>query len=209
MFIYKGARAALLLRGNASTEALTFVEEHRRTEQAHLDLFKALLPPSKHTKLLPAWRAAGWILGFLPALAGDRCAHLLTACLKIRGSPPKAPSCLPGSGDMLSLQARTNIMGCLGCAFADLFLTIEAVETFVEEHYGEQIGPLSQPSVENGGAHCPNLLALLRHCCEDEIHHKEDAASRVGGGSRTRLEQAWMSVVRIGSAVAAEIARRV
>ena len=56
---------------------------------------------------------------------------------------------------------------------------------------------------------CPELLALLEHCCADEVHHKDDAAERAGGSSRTLVEQAWMRVVRLGSAVAAEVARRV
>lgn len=84
-----------------------------------------------------------------------------------------------------------------------LFMTVEAVETFVEEHYHEQIGSL------RAHGRCPALLALLEHCCADEVHHKEDAAARrAGGGEATAIEHAWMSLVRMGSAVAAEIARR-
>ena len=64
------------------------VKMHKST----LDLFKALIPPHKHTILLPVWRVAGFTLGLLPTLAGDRA----------------------------------------------LFVTVEAVETFVEEHYHEQ-----------------------------------------------------------------------
>ena len=74
-----------------------------------------------------------------------------------------------------------------------LFVTVEAVETFVEEHYHEQIHPLR----EHG--RCPELLALLEHCCADEVHHKDDACERAGGASsRTLVEQAWMRVVRAG-----------
>ena len=84
-----------------------------------------------------------------------------------------------------------------------LFLTVQAVETFVEEHYHEQIAPL------RAHGRCPELLALLEHCCADEVHHKEDAAARAGQGSVGMLETAWMQLVRMGSAVAAEVARRV
>jgi ubiquinone biosynthesis monooxygenase Coq7 len=91
-----------------------------------------------------------------------------------------------------------------------LFVTVEAVETFVEIHYGEQIEPL----LEHG--RCPELVALLQYCCADEVHHKEDAAVRAtaaaGTGSadgRSLMERIWMRVVRIGSAVAAEAARRI
>jgi len=164
--IYEGARAALLLRGNASTETLAFIDEHRDTEASHLELFLDMLPPEKYTRLLPAWRVAGFSLGFLPALVSDRW----------------------------------------------LFLTVEAVETFVEEHYNEQITPLL------AGPHAgvaPHLVALLQHCCEDEVHHKEDAARRAGIGEvaadagRTAVERAWMAIVRVGSAVAASLARRI
>jgi len=166
--IYDGAAAALRIRRGAaaaaygyapnaspSEQVMNFVEEHRAAEQSHLDLFEALLPPHKQTCLLPAWRCAGFALGFAPALVSDR----------------------------------------------TLYLTVQAVETFVEEHYHEQIAPLR----EHG--RCPQLLALLEHCCADEVHHKDDAQARVQGGA-TRIERAWMAVVRLGSAVAAEVARR-
>ena len=155
--IYDGAAAALRLRANVDPEVLRFVEEHREAEQAHLDLFAALLPAHKHTRLLPMWRLAGFALGFLPACIGDRY----------------------------------------------LFKTVEAVETFVEVHYHEQINPLR----EHG--RCPQLVELLEHCCADEVHHKEDAAARSGGGETGYAEYVWMAVVKLGSAAAAEVARRV
>ena len=103
---------------------------------------------------------------------------------------------------------------CLGFAPALvsdrwLFLTVEAVETFVEEHYTlEQIHPLRK---QEAAVSAPHLIALLEHCCADEVHHKEDAAKRAGGepgAGRTLVERAWMAIVRVGSAVAAEAARR-
>ena len=157
--IYDGAAAALRLRGGTCEQTLQFVEEHRAAEQSHLQLFQELLPPHKHTRLLPVWRVAGFTLGFLPALLSDRA----------------------------------------------LFLTVEAVETFVEIHYHEQITPLK------ASGRCPQLVELLEHCCADEVHHKEDAAARSGhpGTATTKIESAWMTLVRVGSAVAAEVARRV
>ena len=154
--IYDGAACALALRSSTLPTTLQFVEEHRAAERAHLDLFAALLPTHKHTRLLPAWRAAGFALGFAPALLSDRA----------------------------------------------LFLTVESVETFVEVHYGEQIGPLKEEG------RCPRLVELLEHCCADEVHHRDDAQARRGHGAPNALERAWMAVVRLGSAVAAEVARR-
>lgn len=158
--IYVGAASALKFRGDAATETRQFIEEHRSTEQEHLELFEQLLPSHKFTKLLPIWRAAGFTLGFIPALLSDRA----------------------------------------------LFLTVQAVESFVEVHYNEQIEPLR----EHG--RCPELVRLLEHCCADEIHHKDDAAMRAGSdGDNTPalMERSWMKLVGIGSAVAAEVARRV
>ena len=165
--IYKGAAAALHLRdrlhGSVASETFAFVEEHRATEQQHLDLFLQVVPSHKHTKLLPVWRAAGFALGFAPALHSDRA----------------------------------------------LYLTVEAVETFVEEHYHVQIDPLK------AAGHSQELVRMLEHCCADEVHHKEEAAARASGDAdgasgcdRTRVERAWMALVRVGSAVAAELARR-
>ena len=156
--IYDGAAFALSLRSSpCRSSTLQFVEEHRAAEQSHLDLFEALLPAHKHTRLLPMWRAAGFALGFMPAMLSDRA----------------------------------------------LFITVQAVETFVEEHYEEQIGPLKQH------ARCPRLVELLEHCCADEVHHKDDAAARAGGKPPNAIERGWMALVRLGSAVAAELARRV
>ena len=122
-----------------------------------MDLFAALLPEHKHTRLLPIWRVAGFALGFVPAAYSDRA----------------------------------------------LFKTVEAVETFVEIHYQEQIVPLKRHG------RCPQLVELLEHCCADEVHHKDDATARSGGGETSYAEGAWMAVVKLGSAAAAEFARRV
>jgi ubiquinone biosynthesis monooxygenase Coq7 len=88
-----------------------------------------------------------------------------------------------------------------------LFVTVEAVETFVEQHYQSQIGPLQS----EGSA--PELVRLLSHCCEEEVIHKEDAARRAAAGgvdrARSLVERGWGAIVRAGSAVAAECARRV
>jgi ubiquinone biosynthesis monooxygenase Coq7 len=49
-----------------------FASRHRATEQGHLDLLERLLPPADRSRLLPLWRAAGWLTGALPALFGPR-----------------------------------------------------------------------------------------------------------------------------------------
>lgn len=67
----------------------------------------------------------------------------------------------------------------------------------------EQIGPLR----EDG--RCPHLVSLLEYCCADEVLHKGDAQARAGGPPRTLVERAWVAIVKTGSALAAEVARRV
>lgn len=164
VFIYKGARAALRRRGHtdeSSPELLGFVRDHQAAEEAHLAIFEQLLPPRKRTKLLPVWRAAGFSLGFGPALISPRL----------------------------------------------LYLTVQAVETFVEGHYMQQINELHYQH-QHGEVPSGELVKLLRCCCADEVHHKEDAAKRAGGPPGA-IERAWMAVVKVGSAVAAGVARRV
>lgn len=89
-----------------------------------------------------------------------------------------------------------------------LYVTVHSVETFVEEHFQEQIVPLKK------SGRAPELLRLLQHCCEDEVHHKDDAAKKLLGYSRGEQFDAWWVgswsiIVKSGSSVAAEIARRV
>lgn len=174
--IYQGALAAMKVRPlSCSSDAADFAMEHVANESAHLRMFQAVVPHGKHTRLLPIWRGAGWILGFLPTLLGGSKA---------------------------------------------LYVTVESVETFVEEHFQEQIVPLKKQDS------CPELVRLLEHCCEDEVHHKEDAERRLlnyhlngddddskGGGANQKFDAWWVTpwskIVRTGSAVAAEIARRI
>jgi ubiquinone biosynthesis monooxygenase Coq7 len=94
-----------------------------------------------------------------------------------------------------------------------LFVTVEAVETFVEQHYQSQIKPLRDEGL------APELVRLLSHCCEEEVHHRDDAARRAAAQRRegtgwsdralSLVERGWAAVVRAGSEIAAECARRV
>jgi ubiquinone biosynthesis monooxygenase Coq7 len=92
-----------------------------------------------------------------------------------------------------------------------LYVTVEAVETFVEEHFQDQIVPLK----EQGGSE--ELVRLLEHCCADEVHHKTDAAKKLlehtGGEDGKYLNawwvRPWSTIVQRGSAFAAAVARRI
>ena len=84
------------------------------------------------------------------------------------------------------------------------FATVEAVETFVEEHYNEQLAWLAAHPRK---ADLPQLTRALRWACEDEVKHKEEAAQMFEKPSVLRA--LWGKIVMLGSATAAELARRV
>ena len=59
-----------------------FAEHHLATEQAHLELVLAHLPAPHRSRLLPAWRVAGWLTGALPALAGPGAVYATVAAVE-------------------------------------------------------------------------------------------------------------------------------
>ena len=97
---------------------------------------------------------------------------------------------------------------CLGL-FAALFgytffcLTISAVETFVEQHYNEQIDHLIKTQQS------PSLLALIQRCCAEETQHKSDAESHFKSSSDSVWIRAWLKLVKVGSSAAVEAAKKI
>jgi ubiquinone biosynthesis monooxygenase Coq7 len=83
-----------------------------------------------------------------------------------------------------------------------VYATIDAVETFVDRHYEEQVRKL--PDHGPGGA----LRALLIACQADEVEHR-DQARAAGVAALGRLTRAWQWLVGTGSALAVMAARRV
>ena len=68
--IYRGVLAV------AQDPALCeFAHSHLETEQRHLDWMQRLVPVQQRSRLLPLWRAAGWLTGALPALFGRRAVY--------------------------------------------------------------------------------------------------------------------------------------
>mmetsp|Transcript_17623 Transcript_17623/g.33465 ORF Transcript_17623/g.33465 Transcript_17623/m.33465 type:complete len:259 (-) Transcript_17623:426-1202(-) len=88
-----------------------------------------------------------------------------------------------------------------------LYVTIEAVETFVEMHYLNHIQPLEEKN------QFPELTRLLRHCCEEEVHHRDDAAERSGmlpgAEAKPFPVRVWFAIVAGGSQAAVELAKRI
>ncbi len=93
-------------------------------------------------------------------------------------------------------------------AFAALFgarsvyRTVAAVETFVEQHYMEQVEHMrSEPELAA-------LAAQLERFCAEEVHHRIDAAQRVPGQARP-LGRLWSRIVGAGSAAGVRVARAI
>lgn len=83
-----------------------------------------------------------------------------------------------------------------------VYATIDAVETFVEQHYQGQINHL-----KTHGGH-EQLLDLLIRCQADEIDHKNEARSKVSPSLPLAL-RAWCAMVGSGSAAAVVLAKRI
>ena len=148
--IYQG-----VLRFARDPALRSFAEHHLITEQKHLRLISAWLPSSRHSRLLPIWRLAGFLTGALPALFG-----------------PKA-----------------------------VYATIEAVETFVDHHYDQQVRALeSQPAFNE-------LRQTLLDCQADEVAHRDEAAASRGPDRSSVLLQAWCAMVGAGSKAAVALIR--
>lgn len=81
-----------------------------------------------------------------------------------------------------------------------VFATIEAVETFVDQHYQAQIDRLR---AESGDA---VLMASLERWRHDEVAHRDDAASRLKAPPNWALK-IWTRLVGFGSALAVRAAR--
>ena len=59
-----------------------FATRHGATEQRHLALVEAWLPPAQRSRLLGPWRLAGWLTGALPALCGARAVYATIAAVE-------------------------------------------------------------------------------------------------------------------------------
>ena len=134
-----------------------FAERHLATERAHLQQIDAWLAPANRSRLLPAWRLAGWLTGALPALLGSRA----------------------------------------------VYCTIETVEQFVDQHYGEQIRQLeAHPALHS-------LRQTLLECQGDEVSHRNEAAAARGAGDLGVVLRAWCGLVAVGSRGAVAVCRHI
>jgi 3-demethoxyubiquinol 3-hydroxylase len=154
VWIYHGVLAL-----SRDRDVRAFARRHRETEQAHLARITPLLPWPQRSRLLPAWRVAGFLTGALPALFGPRA----------------------------------------------VYATIEAVETFVDQHYQQQVERLD---AHPDGERVQPLRALLAECQADECCHRDEAAGAAVRPAGPVL-RAWCTLVGRGSALAVGLARRI
>lgn len=82
-----------------------------------------------------------------------------------------------------------------------VYATIAAVETFVDQHYQQQIDHLHQHGGPDG------LVELLLRCQADEVNHRDEAAALAG--PTNWVLRLWCGLVGTGSAGAVVIARRI
>lgn len=83
-----------------------------------------------------------------------------------------------------------------------VYITIEAVESFVDSHYRAQIAALAPHPRWH------SLRALLDQCRSDETAHR-DEARRAAGARRGPAARIWAALVGLGSSAGVIVARRI
>ena len=84
-----------------------------------------------------------------------------------------------------------------------VYSTIEAVETFVNHHYEDQIRTLdSQPKLSD-------LRQTLLDCQADEVAHRDEAAAARGPTRPNLVLLAWCAMMGIGSKAAVSLIRHI
>ncbi len=84
-----------------------------------------------------------------------------------------------------------------------VYTTIEAVETFVDHHYEEQVQALqSQPELVH-------LRETLQECQADEIRHRDEAACARGSFKMGVFLRMWCAMVSWGSRQAVALCRHI
>jgi ubiquinone biosynthesis monooxygenase Coq7 len=90
-----------------------------------------------------------------------------------------------------------------------VYATIEAVETFVDHHYTEQIESIDRLDPGRAHAALQALRAYLHSFRADEIDHREDAAARFDrhASPPSTMLRLWIWAVGAGSRGAVKICR--
>ena len=97
------------------------------------------------------------------------------------------------------------LTGALPALFGSkaVYATIEAVETFVNQHYEDQICALdSQPELSD-------LRQTLLDCQADEVAHRDEAAAALGSTRPNLVLRVWCAIVGTGSKAAVSLIRHI
>jgi len=97
------------------------------------------------------------------------------------------------------------LTGALPALFGSkaVYATIEAVETFVNQHYEDQIRALeSKPELSD-------LRQTLLNCQADEVAHRDEAAAALGSTRPNLVLRAWCAMVGTGSKAAVSLIRHI
>ena len=137
-----------------------------------------------------------------PALRSFAEHHLLTEQKHLRLISAWLP--LSQHSRLLPLWRLAGFLtGALPALFGPraVYATIEAVETFVDHHYEEQVRALSsQPALSD-------LRQTLLDCQADEVAHRDEAAVARGSVPSGWLLRAWCAMVGAGSKAAVSLIR--
>lgn len=92
-----------------------------------------------------------------------------------------------------------------------VYATIEAVETFVDHHYAEQIAAIDRLDPGRTRPPLQALQTLLQTCRGDEIAHRDEAAALFAqdGKPPSLTLRLWIGSVGMGSRVAVKICHRI
>ena len=82
------------------------------------------------------------------------------------------------------------------------WLTIQSVETFVEEHYQEQIEFLYKNSTSF------KLLRVLEKCCDEEVEHQIYAKMHKENNNNNSFQRFWSNLIGSGSSFAVNISKQ-
>ena len=97
------------------------------------------------------------------------------------------------------------LTGALPALFGSkaVYATIEAVETFVNHHYEDQIRGLeSKPELSD-------LRQTLLACQADEVAHRDEAAAALGSTRPNLVLRVWCAMVGTGSKAAVSLIRHI
>jgi len=130
--------------------------------------------------------------------------HLVTEQKHLRLISAWLP--LPHHSRLLPLwQLAGFLTGALPALFGPkaVYATIEAVETFVDHHYEEQVRALaSQPALSD-------LRQTLLDCQADEVAHRNEAAVAQGCVQSGWVLRTWCAMVGAGSKAAVALIRHI